>query len=141
MSLVVDASVLVEVLLDTPIGQRARPILAAHQGELHMPELAVVEVTSVLRGLCRAGQIGRARAEQALALLRDFPACRWPIDPLINRAWALRDVVTTYDAMYIALAEGLGAELVTMDERLMRAAKSVVRCSISLVEKDTASNV
>jgi predicted nucleic acid-binding protein len=33
----------------------------------------------------------------------------------------LRDVVTAYDAMYVALAEGLDAPLVTRDRKLARA--------------------
>jgi predicted nucleic acid-binding protein len=37
------------------------------------------------------------------------------------RAWTLRDNVTAYDAMYIALAEALGAQVVTCDAPLAKA--------------------
>lgn len=35
--------------------------------------------------------------------------------------WALRDRLTAYDAVYVALAEALRATLVTCDGRLARA--------------------
>ena len=130
MSLVVDASVLVEVLLNSPRGRRARSVLIASEGQLHIPELAVVESTSALRGLVRGGQVSQVRAEQALSALRVFPAQRWGMDALVSRAWALREALTAYDAIYIALAEGLGATVVTMDERLAKGAGTVAHCPI-----------
>ena len=130
MSLVVDASVLVEVLLNTSGGRRARPALTSHEGHLHIPELAVVESISALRGLVRGGEVRPDRAEQALSALRLFPARRWGMDALVGRAWALRQVLTAYDAMYIALAEGLDATFMTMDERLAKAARTVAHCPI-----------
>jgi predicted nucleic acid-binding protein len=41
--------------------------------------------------------------------------------PLIARCWELRDNLTIYDAVYVALAELMGAALLTADERLARA--------------------
>jgi len=133
MSLVLDASVLVELLLDSPIGRRARPVLSSDESQLHIPELAVVEVVSVMRGLVRGKQVTPDRAQRALVIFRSFPARRWPMDPLAGRAWALRDALTSYDAMYVALAEGLDATLVTMDQRLASGAAAVARCPIHLV--------
>jgi predicted nucleic acid-binding protein len=46
---------------------------------------------------------------------------RIPQAPLIERAWQLRDNLSFYDALYVALAEGLGAPLLTLDARLTRA--------------------
>jgi len=40
---------------------------------------------------------------------------------LVTRCWELRDNFTAYDASYIAVAEMLGATLVTTDTRLSRA--------------------
>ena len=39
----------------------------------------------------------------------------------MDRAWELRDNVTVYDAVYVALAELLDAPLVTADSRLAKA--------------------
>ena len=38
-----------------------------------------------------------------------------------DRVWQLRGILTSYDASYVALAELLGATLVTLDKRLARA--------------------
>jgi predicted nucleic acid-binding protein len=46
---------------------------------------------------------------------------RVPHRNLVDRAWQLRDNVSFYDGLYVALAEGLGAPLLTLDERLTRA--------------------
>jgi predicted nucleic acid-binding protein len=132
MSLVIDASVLVEVLLDSPVGRRARSVLDAHEPGLHIPELAVVEVVSVLRGLVRGEVVAEARAARVLTALRTFPAHRWPLDALSSRAWGLRHALSAYDAVYVALAEALGATLLTMDARLARGAEPVARCPIAL---------
>ena len=40
---------------------------------------------------------------------------------LLTRSWKLRDNVTAYDAMYVALAEALGATVVTCDTPLAKA--------------------
>jgi predicted nucleic acid-binding protein len=39
-----------------------------------------------------------------------------------DRIWELRPNLATYDAWYVAVAEALGAPLVTLDERVARAA-------------------
>jgi predicted nucleic acid-binding protein len=39
-------------------------------------------------------------------------------EALLERAWALRDSLTAYDAVYVALAEALGCKLLTCDRRL-----------------------
>lgn len=54
------------------------------------------------------------------------------IEPLLPRIWELREDVTTADAAYVALAEHLGAPLVTTDARLARA--SGPRCEFQLID-------
>jgi predicted nucleic acid-binding protein len=46
---------------------------------------------------------------------------RYPHAPLAARIWDLRENLTAYDAAYVALAETLGAPLITMDARLAQA--------------------
>lgn len=40
------------------------------------------------------------------------------VEPLLPRIWELRDTITAYDATYVALAEALGATLITGDRKL-----------------------
>jgi predicted nucleic acid-binding protein len=49
----------------------------------------------------------------------------------MRRAYELRPNVTSYDATYIALAEVLGCELLTGDERLAKAPGP--RCAVRLL--------
>jgi predicted nucleic acid-binding protein len=126
---VVDASVVVAYLLGLASdGERA-----AMLGEVHAPALLDVEVTQTLRGLVRGAKLALPQAETARDELGQLAARRTPDAPLLRRAWELRDVCTTYDALYVVLAEALGATLVTRDVRLARAAGGIVdvRCDES----------
>jgi predicted nucleic acid-binding protein len=69
----------------------------------------------------RAGEVSPDRAAEALADLADFDLHRHPHIDLLTRAWKLRENVTAYDAMYVALAEALDAPIVTCDAPLARA--------------------
>jgi len=118
--LVVDASVLAVALADDgKDGDQARARLRGEH--LVMPELADLEVASVLRRQIRAGAIDGRRAGLALDDLAALPAQRAPHRPLLARCWELRDSLTMYDAAYVALAEAMQATLLTGDERLARA--------------------
>lgn len=119
--IVVDASVLVAALADDDAdGDRARAELQA-AGALAAPELIDLEVTSVLRRAVAAGRLADRRARQALDDLAALPLTRAPHLALVDRVWQLRANVTAYDAAYVALAEILGAPLLTADARLAHA--------------------
>ena len=133
MALVVDASVLSEYLVDSPFGREAAGVMREQGDDLHIPHLAVVETTSALRGWARAGRLPAGIAAAALDDLADFPAVRWPAEPLLPRVWELRDNLTSYDATYVALAEALDGTLLTADARLARGAEGRARCSVRLV--------
>jgi predicted nucleic acid-binding protein len=127
--LVADASVLVVALADDgPDGDRARARLRGEH--LALPELADLEVASVLRRQLRAGTLDARRAGLALDDLAALPARRAPHRPLLARCWELRENLTVYDAAYVALAEALNATLLTGDTRLGRAPGS--RCPIEI---------
>jgi predicted nucleic acid-binding protein len=129
---VVDASALVEYLAGLGRGERVAAVVEEHD-DLHLPGIAAVEAASALRGLVRRGQLDEARARLALDDLTAFPAERWPAEPLLARMWELRGTLSAYDATYVALAEALGADLVTCDERLGRAAGDAgARCRVVL---------
>lgn len=125
--LVVDASAIAELLLGRPAADRIARHIADHDYALHAPHLLDVEVLSALRRLVGAGETSALRAGEAVDDLLDLPLERYPHDALVPRAWELRENLTSYDAMYLALAESLtesGAPLVTSDARLARAARA-----------------
>ena len=117
--IVLDASVVLDFLLalEPHAAEIARRIRAAG-GALAAPHLLDAEVGQVLRRLVRAGAIDADRAAAALEDLVALPLIRYPHLPLLPRAFALRDSTTFHDALYLALAEGLGAELLTRDAAL-----------------------
>jgi predicted nucleic acid-binding protein len=120
--IVVDASVLVELVLQTPRGrQLARWLLLDEEEDLHAPHLITVEAAQALRRLRRDGLVTAGRSDQAVTDLLSLRIERHSHEILLPRAWQLRDNLTIYDAVYVALAEILEAPLVTCDARLARA--------------------
>lgn len=119
--IVVDASALLEFLLQTPLGTRVEARLFRGQDEFHSPHLIDVEVTQGLRRLVRMGEVSADRAAEAIADLAGLDLHRHAHLDLLTRAWKLRDNVTAYDAMYVALGEALDAPVVTCDKPLAKA--------------------
>ena len=119
--IVVDASVVIEVLLQTDVGRSITGTLLDGRDTLHAPHLLDVEVVQVLRRFVLRREVYEARAREAIDTLRVFPITRYPHEPLLGRIWALRENLTAYDAAYVALAEGLRSPLVTRDRRLASA--------------------
>lgn len=120
MTFVLDASAVIELLLQTPAGRRIADRIADHSASLHAPHLLDLEVAQVLRRLVRAHVLEASEARAAFSDLRGLAIRRHAHEPLIDRIWVLRDDLTAYDACYAALAEGLGAVLVTCDEAIAR---------------------
>lgn len=119
--IVVDASAIVELLLNSTAAPRVADRLLVGGQPLHAPHLIDVEVAQVLRRHARSGQVDPARGVAALNDLADFPMMRHPHDLFLSRIWELRHSVTAYDAVYIALAEALPAPLLTRDRKLASA--------------------
>lgn len=116
--IVIDASALIELLLGTDIGNEIADRIDDPSLSLHVPHLADVEVVQVLRRLVRSGEFDARRAAEAIADLRDLDLERHPHEPLLDRVWLLRENLTAYDAVYVALAEALGTKLLTCDKRI-----------------------
>ncbi len=128
--IVVDASVLAPLVLDDgPEGTKKRARLQGEQ--LAAPDLVKVEAASAIRRHLAAGFVDENRATLAISDLISLPVLLFPTETFLERAWALRDNVTTYDACYVALAETLGCTLLTADGRLGRAPG--IGCPLELV--------
>lgn len=120
--IVVDASALLEVLFQTPAAAIVERRLSDAGWSLHAPHLIDVEVAQVVRRYARAGDVDFERGRRTLDYLLAFPIRRYPHEPLLPRVWDLRHNLSAYDAVYVALAEALGAPLLTRDQRLATAA-------------------
>jgi predicted nucleic acid-binding protein len=119
--IVLDASAIVELLLSTPRGLSVAARIADPSLGVHVPHLADVEVAQALRRYEREGDLDPQEAASAIATLGELDLERHAHEPLLRRVWALRDNLTAYDAVYVALAEALDATLLTCDARLARA--------------------
>jgi predicted nucleic acid-binding protein len=128
--IVLDASTVLEILLQTEAGAPVAERLLTSDPSLHAPHLLDVEVAQVLRRFVAQGEVPEARARQALAALADFPLERYSHTILVPRIWALRQNLSAYDAAYVALAEVLGATLLTRDARISRAPDLAARIEV-----------
>jgi predicted nucleic acid-binding protein len=102
--IVVDASALTEFLLQTPLGLRVEVRLFLGTEDLHAPHLLDVEVAQALRRLVRTGEVRPGRAREAVEDFAGLSIGRHAHVDLLSRAWELRNNLTAYDAMYVALA-------------------------------------
>jgi predicted nucleic acid-binding protein len=125
--IVCDASALVALLLDN--GSDGRWVTEAIAGsDFAAPNLVEFESANIIRRHELAGIISADQAAQAHADLLDLAIEPWPYELLAARAWELRHNLSSYDASYVALAELIGAMLVTLDERIGDAPG--LRCTI-----------
>lgn len=117
--IVADASLVVELLLNRhePAGVALRRRI--DQGEeVCAPHLLDAEVGQTLRRLMLRRQTTVPRAGASLDLLVNLPIRRYSHGWLLHRAFELRDNVTIYDGLYLALAEALDVPLLTCDSAL-----------------------
>lgn len=119
--IVLDASAVIELLLNTERGMLVGERVADPRESLHAPHLISVEVTQVLRRYVAAGSVGADTAQEALADLSALDIARYAHEPFLERIWELRDNLTAYDAAYVALAEVLDSPLLTLDAKLAAA--------------------
>lgn len=129
--IIADASVLLVALADDgPDGDQARARLRGER--LTVPELADLEVASVLRRKMKAGALDARRTRLALDDLAALPARRAPHRPLLPRCWELRENLTIYDTAYVALAEAMNTTLLTGDQKLARA--TGLQCRVEILQ-------
>lgn len=129
--IVLDASVVIEILLQSDDGFRIQERIPDEAEDPHAPHLLDAEVAQILRRYSMRGEIAAERGRQMLEDLAVFPIERHGHTLLLPRIWELRPNLTAYDAAYVALAEALGAPLLARDGGL--AAAPGLRAAVQLV--------
>lgn len=124
--IVLEASLVVEMLLGGPLAASIRSDLLQRDETLIAPHLLDVEVVSALRNLVIGQRIDSMRSHEILDQLSALPAERFSHAPLLLRIWELRNNFNPYDATYIALAEATDSTLYTMDAKLTRGHRAKV---------------
>lgn len=119
---VIDASAVVEylvVLTLTDAATRLFQQVADGAVELWAPDLVYPESVSALRKLVRLGALTESSARTAVDHLVELPITAAGTAALMADTWRMKDHLTPYDACYVALADTLGAELVTAERNLV----------------------
>lgn len=132
--IVADASVVLDMLLGpgSPAGDRladhftARDVVCA-------PHLMDVEVTQALRRLTAGGAVTIEEAWSMIRLLTELPIERHPHRALLPRVFDLRENVTAYDGLYLALAEMVDRPLLTADAALVGVPGCTARVELLVV--------
>jgi predicted nucleic acid-binding protein len=118
--IVSDASAAIELVLHTDLGERVELRAPDPDERLHAPHLLDLEVAQVLRRLAHIREITAVRAHEALDDYAGLLVQRSAHGDLLRRVRDLRDSMTAYDGVCVALAEALDAPLLTCDGRLAR---------------------
>ncbi len=121
MALVIDASAMIVALLGraSAAGALRRRLRAE---ECHAPYLIDAGVGNVLRRHVLRGELAATDAFELLSSSWPLIDHRHEMTTAIARsAWRLRENVSFYNGLYVALAAGLALPLVTADSRLAKA--------------------
>lgn len=118
MTWVLDASVYMKILANEEGAAEAEGFL---RDPAVAPDLLVAECVNALRKKVLRGELTPAQALIASALLEASGIVLEPTQPLARRALelSLRLSHSSYDCVYLALAERLDAVLVTADRKLV----------------------
>jgi predicted nucleic acid-binding protein len=119
---VVDASVVAKWFLDEECSEESRCLLTPEH-QLHAPDFLLTEMDHLLCKRVRRGDLRPEDADEARRLLDQLPITFHPTLVLRENAYRLAMATgqSVYDCLYVALAQVLGAPLVTADLRLHRA--------------------
>ncbi len=130
--IVLDTSALVEFLVGAdPLAEKVRAVAMGER--LAAPHGVDLECAATLRGLVRGKKLPADEGKRALELLGALNLKRYDHVPLLSRIWELRDNMWPYDASYVALAESLGADFVTVDGKFVGAPG--LKCTIRNLRK------
>lgn len=126
----VDSSVVLKLVLNEPDSEKAEALWLTwlESGQIPVaPPLFPFEITAVLRRHVARGSITEENGSIALDKALAFRVRLSTFDALHKRAWefaARLNRPTAYDAHYLALANEIGCEFWTADERLFNAART-----------------
>lgn len=96
----------------------------------YAPALIDAEAVKVLRRLSRKA-LPEDRATRAITELSAMNMVRCTFEHLLPRVWDLRHNMYPFDAVYVALAEDLGAVLVTTDTKFQPLVDNgMIRCMV-----------
>jgi predicted nucleic acid-binding protein len=129
--IVIDASAVLELLLNSPVGLRVASRVFDANESLHAPHLLDLEVAQVLRRYVAARELTAQRATEAMDDFIDLPISRYAHIDLLPRVWQLRSSVSAYDAAYVSLAETLDAVLLTCDVKLRNSHGHTARIDVA----------
>ena len=115
--MILDASVGVEIVRKTPLGQRAIQLL---DDNLHAPDIFLAEVFHVLKRMTALRQISARDANISAALVSQMPLTFLTVSNYQSQLWNVATKISSYDAHYVILAQTLGQPIITLDEKLMR---------------------
>jgi predicted nucleic acid-binding protein len=121
--IVVDASVVAKWFFPEVLTDQALLILdhwTSGSIDLVAPALMLVEVGNIIWKKQRTNQITKDEGEQAIQNLLELNLPTVEGDAFLLRAYQLAHQYdrTVYDALYLAVAEGLGASFMSADQRL-----------------------
>jgi predicted nucleic acid-binding protein len=124
---VLDSSILLATVLPERFSQEAIALLTSltgQQTQIAVPTLFHYEIVAVLRKHAHRGALTAEEAESKCDLLLAQPVQAMIDAALLRRGLALATQFnrpTAYDAQYLAVAERLGCDFWTADERLYNA--------------------
>lgn len=129
--IVADGSALVIAAVDgSTRGHETRARLL-EGAPVYAPHLVDAEVGQAIRGLVLRGVVDATDGALARLDAATLVATRIDHRPLGARAFELRDNVSFYDGLYVALAEHLEVAMLTADRKL--AAATGPRCRIAAI--------
>ncbi|MBK8294496.1 MAG: type II toxin-antitoxin system VapC family toxin [Solirubrobacterales bacterium] len=125
--IVLDASALLDVLLENDRAPGVSEHLSDESIPLVAPDHMLVETTRSLRRFALANLISEENADRQALNALGLGVRTYPCRDLLPRAWTMKSSITIDDALYVALAESVeGARLLTTDRRLANAASGRV---------------
>ncbi|MGH9152172.1 MAG: type II toxin-antitoxin system VapC family toxin [Acidimicrobiales bacterium] len=125
-SVVIDASAGVELVADTTRGRALRGLLPA-SAVPWVPDLFFVECGAVLRRWDLHAILMPSEVARAVGDLLAWPLRVVQVRGLFADAWRQRANLTFSDAVYVSLAERLGAALLTDDHKLVATPNLAIR--------------
>ena len=123
---VVDTSVSIKQFIPDPLTPKVVDLfahLAYPQTEIFVPDLFYIECANTLWKYVRAGRYASTLVQGNLSNLKTFPLRVVSTADLMADAVsiALAYGISAYDASYVALSQQVGATVLTLDGKLVRA--------------------